>query len=276
MDKGAQNNNAHFKPLDNSMGVMKHIPHENASREETMCLNDPFDAMLMQTAASGYEYPTDPISMQQPPQQQHQNYAMMPPYYGQTAQMSPITQSSQPFHQPINEVSRFAPSFFTNDLLGGQTLPNSLVNSYIDMACTGADASALLPSPPASVIPTDGFGGIPEARSTFKPRTEDDEEEMEEADDEDGGDDDEEEEVEEEKEVEGGQPTEAADGQCFRQSFPSGQQGSPEAWIKEHSSSSKRKSTMVLKNMKPDQVGQVLTLLFSSESVVDAKIFSQD
>ncbi|KAK2865396.1 hypothetical protein FQN49_003610 [Arthroderma sp. PD_2] len=37
-----------------------------------------------------------------------------------------------------------------------------------------------------------------------------------------------------------------------------------------------RKSTMILQHMQPDQVGQVLELLFSSNSTVDVKIISED
>lgn len=175
----------------------------------------------------------------------------------------------------MNDMSHFSTNLFTNDAIGGSSLPNLLGESYMDITCTGVQGPAFLPSPPQSVMPTERLDGTLDTRITGEPRTKGGEHQLEEEDDVDDDDDDDGDEKEE-REVEARPPKDVAN----RPSLPSDQRGSPEAWMNEHSNSSRgngnRKSTMVLKNMKPDLVSQVLRLLFSSESTVDVKIFSQD
>ena len=249
-------------------------PIDNNFRHETfknqyMCvddnLDDTVDYTLMQHPEFGYGFHGDSFSLQQ-----HEEYAMMQLPAQQTIGTSSIAhngthqhQHQHQHHQQLLQEVPISPSSSSNHAIFGgmdQSLAGNLTHGYMSAVGDGAETSGLLLTPPVSVhsaeyLRRSAETHVPSLRS-----------EKSDAEDEEEGEGDDEDEEQEEAEDDN------TNSHCSKQD----QSASLTVSRGERSSGNDRKSTMILRHVQPDLVGQVLALVLSSNSPVDVKIFSQD
>lgn len=247
---------------------MKGIASDAASNGDALMNleHDTEDLLFMPQNGSGFEFPANFMTFQQEQRQQQHHYQQQ----DNTITPSPDWQTLHlptPTQHPMSGALEYPPSSFTNVPFGGPPLLGPYSQSSMEIAGNALEGPAALQTPPVSTYSPGFFNGTPESHAGFASREGpgEDEEEGEEG----------RQERSEESEGDGDvleEEEERTGGERLAKSLQKLPVSKRERW---GSCSSKRESTMILRNVQPDLVGEVLGLVLSSGSKIDVKILSQ-